>query len=71
MSIKSGVRQFRLFFMLLLLGLIVTIIFQNTESVPVDVLWWHGEFPRAVLLLGVALASSLLTFLVTLWNSRA
>ncbi|MTB51245.1 lipopolysaccharide assembly protein LapA domain-containing protein [Lewinella sp. W8] len=71
MSLKSGIRQIRLLLMLLLLGLIVTIIFQNTETTSVDILWWHGEFPRAVLLLGVALASALLTFLVTLWNSRA
>ncbi|WKN41764.1 lipopolysaccharide assembly protein LapA domain-containing protein [Tunicatimonas pelagia] len=60
----------RLIFVLLLLGLILTFILQNTSVTSVNFLFWYFESSRAVLLLLVFLAGLTVGTSFTLYLRR-
>lgn len=46
------------------------IIYQNSEPIEVDLLWWHGKISLVVLLLFMGIGSAILTFMWTIKSMR-
>lgn len=67
---KSKFPIFRFAITLIMFALIFIVVLQNMRFVELDILWWKGEFSLVLLLLGIGLASAIITFIWTLWSQR-
>ena len=63
-------QKIRWFLLLLGILIIVVVAFQNGESVPLDLLFFRGEYPLTLLLLGTSAASFVFGSLMTFWMLR-
>ena len=63
-------QKIRWFFLLVGVSLIVILAFQNSRRVELDLLFFSGEYPLTILLLGCSAASFILGALTTGWMLR-
>lgn len=63
-------QKIRWFFLLVGLSLIVILAFQNSRRVELELLFFRGEYPLTILLLGCSAASFVLGALTTGWMLR-
>lgn len=64
-------QKIRWFFLLVGILLVVTIAFQNSHTVELDLLFFRGKYPLTLLLLGTSAASFVLGALMTGWMFRS
>jgi uncharacterized integral membrane protein len=63
---KKKFRLAKILFNFLLVGALVTILFQNNQSVEVELLAWHMEISLTFLIIGAAFMGALITFITVL-----
>ncbi len=63
-------QKIRWFFLLVGVSVIVILAFQNSRRVELDLLFFRGEYPLTILLLGCSAASFVLGALTTWWMFR-
>ncbi len=63
---KKKFRLAKILFNFLLVGALVTILFQNNQNVEIELLAWQTEISLTFLIIGAAFLGSLITFITGL-----
>ncbi len=63
---KKKFRLVKILFNFLLVGALVTILFQNNQNVEIELLAWQTELSLTFLIIGAAFLGSLITFITGL-----
>ncbi len=63
---KKKFRLVKILFNFLLVGALVTILFQNNQNVEIELLAWQTEISLTFLIIGAAFLGSLITFITGL-----